>query len=111
MECSCTRRASEIGFLISDMLLVRVSTVVTELTSNSTNGTTAAQMVDNGSIALDDAIHSQIATIPGIGDLPVLERFDCSLYSIDSCAAVFHDEHGKLRSAAVRSVVVRHSCA
>jgi hypothetical protein len=68
-------------------------------------------MVDNGSIALDHAIHSQIATISGIGDFPVLERLDCSLYSIDSCAAVFHDEHGKLRSAAIRSVIVHHSRA
>jgi hypothetical protein len=66
-------------------------------------------MIDNGSITLDHAVHSQVATIPSIGDFPVLERFDCSLYGIDSCAAVLQDEHGELGSAAVASVIMHRS--
>lgn len=75
-----------------------------EHTSNSTDSTTASVMINNGSVALDHAVHGQVASIPCIRDLSILKGLDRSLDGVNGCAAILHDQHGKLCGTAYVSV-------
>lgn len=50
-----------------------------ELTGNGTAGAASPKMVDNGGVALDDAVHVEVAAKAGVGDFLVLEALYRSL--------------------------------
>jgi hypothetical protein len=87
--------------LISGGWLVKAFGGIVGLTSNCANRTAATVMIDNGGIAFDNAIHREVASIAGIGDLPILERLDSSLNCVHSCAAVLQYHHSQLCGTAL----------
>jgi hypothetical protein len=57
-------------------------------------------MVNNRSITFDDTIHSEVASVASIRDLPVFESLDRSLHGIQRRSAILQDQHSQLCSTA-----------
>jgi hypothetical protein len=53
-------------------------------------------MVHNGGVAFDNAVHGEVATVSGVGNLSVLENLYCQLDGINSGASIPKDEHRNL---------------
>ena len=73
-----------------------MTTVKEQRTGDSSSPSTAAELVDNNSIALDNSVNSEVAAVSGIGDLTVFKDFDCDLDSIHGGSRVPHQAHGGL---------------
>jgi hypothetical protein len=65
-------------------------------------------MIDNHSIALDNAVNSEVAAVTGIGDLPILKHPYGDFYSVNSRSAVPHDLHSRSRSTSNASANAHH---
>jgi hypothetical protein len=69
------------------------------LTSDGTCATTTSVVVHNNRIALDNAIHGEIATVACVGDLAILEAFDGDFHSVNGRSSGLQDVHGQSRGA------------
>jgi len=73
------------GFITPDRLLAAgLLGTRKRLTAYGTNSSTPPKVVHDSGVALDDSIHGQIATKPGIGDVSIFHTLDSDLNCIDS---------------------------
>lgn len=99
-------RARDMGFLISVTTLECFHEESnSELTSNRADSTTASEMIHDYSVALNYAVHREVAPIAGVRDFAVLEYFDRNLYRIYGGSSIAKDCHGGLRSTVVFGLV------
>lgn len=80
------------------------------LTGNSSDGTTPTEVIDNGGVTFDRAIHRQVAAITCVRDLSVLENLDSHLHCIDCIPSVLQYRHGNPGSILTCGKVVLFIC-